>query len=131
MEKAVKYFTPYQAERTLPLVRKIVEDILAEGKQLRAYIENADEQLSENDPEITSRMALIKSYLEELDEIGCFYKDWNFEYGLVDFPAVIEGREVLLCWKSDESNLLYYHGADEGFSGRKLIPSYLLSGSED
>ncbi len=46
--------------------------------------------------------------------------------GLVDFPAVIGGEEVFLCWKSDEDKLLYYHEADSGFAGRKLIPENYL-----
>jgi hypothetical protein len=64
--------------------------------------------------------------MEELEEIGCFYKDWNFSIGLVDFPAIINGEEVYLCWKTDEEKIIYYHRIHEGFSGRKLIPDYVL-----
>ncbi|MEJ2307316.1 MAG: DUF2203 family protein, partial [candidate division WOR-3 bacterium] len=44
------------------------------------------------------------------------------DIGLVDFPGLIEGREVYLCWKSDEEDIQFYHGVEEGFAGRKPIP---------
>ncbi|SDN28419.1 hypothetical protein SAMN04487897_102381 [Paenibacillus sp. yr247] len=45
----------------------------------------------------------------------------DIETGLVDFPALIEGQEVLLCWKQGEDRIRYYHGKDDGFAGRKPI----------
>ena len=65
--------------------------------------------------------------MAELEEIGCFYKDWNFTIGLVDFPAIIDGKEVLLCWRSDEDDILYYHGFEDGYAGRKEIPDKYLN----
>lgn len=65
--------------------------------------------------------------MDEFKEIGCFYKDWNFAVGLVDFPAIIDGEEVYLCWKSDEEKILYYHGISDGFRGRKLIHEYYFN----
>ena len=60
------------------------------------------------------------------EDIGFSYRDWNFFMELVDFPSLIDGREVCLCWRSDEETLRYYHEMDEGFPGRKLIPETLL-----
>ena len=42
--------------------------------------------------------------------------------GLVDFPAVHRGREILLCWELGEEEVAFWHGADEGFAGRKPLP---------
>ncbi|XEC94194.1 DUF2203 domain-containing protein [Paenibacillus tarimensis] len=42
--------------------------------------------------------------------------------GLVDFPAVVDGEEVLICWKQGEERITHYHGWDEGFVGRKPHP---------
>jgi len=69
----------------------------------------------------------INGFISELEEIGCFYKDWNFTIGLVDFPAVIDNREVMLCWKSDEDDIKFYHDIDSGYSGRKPIPEEYLN----
>jgi hypothetical protein len=41
---------------------------------------------------------------------------------MVDFPAIIDGKDVLLCWKSDEEDITFYHEVEAGFAGRKLIP---------
>jgi hypothetical protein len=116
----VKYFTPEEAQRTLPLVRQIVGDILNHSFQIKNIADlNFDNVDSEEKIEfLTSK---INSFIKELEDIGCIYKDWNFEIGIVDFPSIINGEEVLLCWRSDEEDIIYYHGLDDGFIGRKLI----------
>lgn len=122
----IKHFTPSEAKKTLPLVRKIVEDILREGRELKLLAEDLKGEIDDN-PEAFEKINLIQSYMMELSDLGCFFKDWNFEIGLVDFPSIIDGKEVLLCWRSDEESVLYYHDYDSGYQGRKLIPEeYLL-----
>jgi hypothetical protein len=117
-------FTPAEANRTLPLVRRIVSDILARGKELR-------ELASREDPrDARARLGVlegeIRELAEELERIGCSYKDWGFEAGLVDFPSEIEGEPVLLCWRTDEDRVGWYHTPEEGFAGRTPIPESLL-----
>lgn len=121
MTTELKYFTPSEAKKTLPLVRKIVEDILDASREIRLIAEEVGEH-AENDPRIQKLAGSVEGFMSELEEIGCFFKDWNFSIGLVDFPAIIEGREVFLCWRSDEDDILYYHELDAGFAGRKPIP---------
>ena len=121
--RTIKYFTPEEANKTLPLVRKIVKDILDYSFELKTISDSTPGELDEN-KEARYLISSIKSFMKELEEIGCSYKDWNFSIGLVDFPSKIEGEEVFLCWKSDEESILYYHGLDEGFKERKLIPEY-------
>lgn len=121
MQTEIKYFTPGEAVKTLPLVKKIVSDILSDAEQIRS-ISSALASNIEGNPEIIRLTENIKGYLVELEEIGCYFKDWNFELGLIDFPAIIDEKEVLLCWRSDEESIQYYHEADSGYMGRKLIP---------
>ena len=71
---------------------------------------------------INRLMDQLDELFEEMESLGCYYKDWNFEVGLVDFPAKLHGHEVMLCWKSDEESILYYHAAEAGFDGRRPIP---------
>lgn len=125
MEVEVKHFTPKEAQRTLPLVRKIVDDILVEGREVKLLAEDLNGNL-EGDERIRVHMDRINSYMEELKEIGCYYKDWGFQAGLVDFPSMIDGEEVYLCWKSDEPAVLFYHPVNAGFAGRKPIPKKYL-----
>lgn len=121
---AIKRFNPAEASKTLPLVKKIVNDILRCGRELQELYE-ADAQ--GDDVEIKTKE--LEELTTEVEALGCEYKDWNFEIGLVDFPSVIDDQDVYLCWKSDEPGLMYYHGVNEGFTGRKLIPKALLEQS--
>lgn len=57
--------------------------------------------------------------LAEIDEIGVQVKD--LEKGLLDFPCVLEGRTVLLCWKLGEKEIGFWHTEEEGFAGRKPL----------
>jgi hypothetical protein len=60
-----------------------------------------------------------KDALAEIDSIGVQVKD--IEIGLLDFPCVVEGTIILLCWKLGETSITHWHGTDEGFAGRKPI----------
>ena len=116
-----KYFTPLQARKTLPLVRKIVKDILDTTREIKLIADDLNGKIEEN-AAVKKMVEQVNGFMSELEEIGCYYKDWNFTIGLVDFPAVIDDKDVFLCWKSDEEDILYYHEMEAGFAGRKLIP---------
>ena len=45
----------------------------------------------------------------------------SLEEGLLDFPSQRDGEDVLLCWKLGEDEIGYWHGADEGFAGRRPL----------
>lgn len=118
-----KHFTPEEAMKTLPLVRRVVKDILDTCHQIRTLSAMLEEE-KESHPQIEALMDELKSYFVELEEMGCFYKDWNFSIGLVDFPAIVDGEEVFLCWRSDEPTIKYYHEIETGYTGRKEIPKW-------
>jgi len=109
-----RVFTRQEAESTLPLVRQIVTDILESAGRLR--------EAEESDGDLPGLEGELQEHLQEIEEIGCFFKDGDFSVGLVDFPAVIDGETVFLCWRSDESELAWYHPVDEGFQGRRPLP---------
>jgi hypothetical protein len=121
MTTDIKYFTPIEARRTLPLVKKIVKDILDTTKEIRLIADDLNGKI-ENNPRVNKMVEEVNRFMVELEEIGCYYKDWNFTIGLIDFPAIINGKNVFLCWKSDEDDIIYYHDIEAGFAGRKLIP---------
>jgi hypothetical protein len=54
-----------------------------------------------------------------IDALGLTLRD--IENGLVDFPALVSGRQVWLCWKHGETAIGWWHGLDEGFSGRRPL----------
>src|SRR3984885_5540405 len=98
-----KFFTPKEANEILPLIKKMVGEILSKANEGRGGAER------------------ITSLLGQLEDMGCYYKDWNFEIGLVDFPAIIHGQEALLCWRSDELQVSWFHGYGDGYAGRRPI----------
>jgi hypothetical protein len=61
----------------------------------------------------------VKDAVHEIDAIGVQIKD--LDIGLLDFPCVVHGETVLLCWKLGEKKITHWHGTDEGFAGRKPI----------
>jgi hypothetical protein len=66
----------------------------------------------------------LRDRIEAVLETGCLVKD--LEIGLVDFPTLLRGVEVYLCWKLGESGIAFWHGVDEGFRGRKPIDQDFL-----
>jgi len=60
-----------------------------------------------------------KDALAEIEAIGVQVKD--LEKGLLDFPCVIEGKTVLLCWKMGEEEIAFWHSVEDGFAGRKPL----------
>jgi hypothetical protein len=109
-----RFFTRKEAESALPLVRQIVADVLETARRIR--------KLEESDNELPQLRSEMEEHLLELAGIGCYFKDWNFSVGLVDFPAIVDGQTVFLCWRSDENELGWYHSIEEGYLGRKPLP---------
>ncbi len=113
------WFTPAKANGTLPFVRGVVADILDKGRELRGLLEDGE---GASPDDVRSAKSEIHALMGELERIGCAYRDWTFDVGLVDFPAVMDGEEVMLCWRSDESEVAWYHAPESGYAGRKPIP---------
>lgn len=122
----IKYFMPEEANRALSLVRQIVRDILYNKFQISTIITSLggnNEAILQND-EIQKFSKEINHFIDELEEIGCYYRDFKTSVCLVDFRAMIEGEEVFLCWRSNENSVTYYHGLNDGYKMRKPIPEY-------
>jgi len=131
-----KFFTLAEATRTLPLVRRIVQDIMTvypNWKDLVARYEliaaqarpewgESKEQLDLK-AQIDTVAGKINSYLQELEQIGCEFK--GFDEGLVDFHGRLDEREILWCWKQGEERIAHWHDLDAGFAGRQPIPEVI------
>jgi len=130
-ETVIRHFTVEQAQATLPLVRRIVSDLLDLHPRWRTAVaafetEQAVVSASGETPAArTLRLEAgrlageIEACLEEFEQVGCVFK--GFDAGLVDFPAVIDGRDVYLCWQYDEPRVEHWHEIDGGFAGRQPI----------
>jgi hypothetical protein len=69
---------------------------------------------------IQSEADAISDCAEQINAAGAQVK--SLEDGLLDFPAKRGEEDILLCWKLGEDEIGYWHGIDEGFSGRKPLP---------
>lgn len=61
----------------------------------------------------------LNDLIEGIHREGGQVKD--IELGLVDFPAIINGKKVLLCWQKGETEVSYYHDERSGYAGRKPL----------
>lgn len=61
----------------------------------------------------------VRESLSEIDASGVQVKD--LEAGLLDFPCLLEGETVLLCWKRGEPRIEYWHRVEDGFRGRQPV----------
>ena len=65
----------------------------------------------------------VKDAVHEIDAIGVQVKD--LDIGLLDFPCVVKGETIFLCWKLGEKKITHWHGTNEGFSARKPIDEHI------
>ena len=135
------YFTVETANRTLPLVRKVVEDLLQQHERLEVILprlrnpspgeetDSVDEADQRYLREEAARISAdIEGYMAEIESIGCVFKGFD---GLVDFHALRDGRPIFLCWKYPEECITHWHEIDAGFVGRQpLEPAAAASGFE-
>jgi len=116
-------FTLEQANKALPLVRRVVGDIVEareRATQLQAELEASTGKLHESvQAQLDGTIDRLHVYLDELTEIGCELKD--FQIGLVDFIGRHQGREIYLCWKLGEEKIGYFHELNAGFAGRMPV----------
>ena len=62
----------------------------------------------------------LRETLGELAGMGIQVKD--VDRGLIDFPAVIDGQDALLCWRLGEPSIAHWHTPEDGFAGRRPLP---------
>lgn len=130
-----RYFTPEEANETLASVRPLTEELvnrhreLAAAQQRRAALAEQiagngggiqPSELAAATEELEGAAAAVARCLEEIAALGGQVKD--LDEGLVDFPELRGGEEVLLCWKLGEDEVGHWHGVEEGFAGRRPLP---------
>ncbi|MEN8144391.1 MAG: DUF2203 domain-containing protein [Gemmatimonadota bacterium] len=125
---AVKFFTLEEANATLPLVSRIVEDIVAEGQRVEELLAELEKGHSA-DPtpddgtlreDVARASSQLETYLAELTQIGCLFKG---PQGTVDFYSMLDGQPVFLCWTLGEPEILYWHDLEAGYAGRQPLVS--------
>jgi hypothetical protein len=121
-----RHWTPEQANRALPLVADTMRRLRDARRRLSE--QGFDTELAQR-AEATggawpgrerARESIdIALGFERLERLDIVVRD--LERGLVDFPAMIDGREVYLCWLIEEPSVDHWHGLESGFAGRRPL----------
>jgi hypothetical protein len=119
-----RYFTLGEANRALPYLSRIVEDLTTcyhEVVNHRRRMENpsARDDRAQLEAAYEESMDRLSELVDELQQVGVELKD--FEKGLLDFPAMYQGREIYLCWHRGEKSVESWHEVDRGFAGRQDV----------
>ena len=131
---APRYFTLDEANEALGELRPLAEQMveyrreLVEAQSTRASLgaqvgtnggDLTPSDFAEADEELERAASSLASCIERIQAAGVLIKD--LDRGLLDFPALREDEEILLCWHVGEDDIRYWHGVEEGFAGRKPI----------
>ncbi len=126
-----KIFTIDEANRMLPLVRRIVEDMVRDHARWQDKVNQFEIATVGSTPDRPDAMAEllqvealriaadIEGYVKELTDLGIECK--GLDTGLVDFPGEMDGQAIYYCWKLGEPSVQYWHGVNDGFAGRRPL----------
>lgn len=130
-----KTFTLEEAQSLLPVLESLLRQAIDGKKQAEAIDAEFQEiahrvflnggtflkivPLAKRRADRDKAVQAVKDAITEISSIGVQVKD--LDMGLLDFPCVVDGQIILLCWKLGEKAIEYWHGLEEGYAGRKPI----------
>jgi hypothetical protein len=122
-----RHYTPELANRSLPLVSRIVGDIRSLTERIGAVLADYPDDvtgllLEERDDRLQPLRDQWMELHAELDQLGVELKDPRT--GLIDFRALRGGEEVYLCWRHGEPSVDHWHPLHTGFGGRQPIDTF-------
>jgi len=121
-----KHYSIEEARALLPQVRQW----LTELRHLRERLKKSDDRIGQmiaggsdaGGASVNAQVKLladIQDLLQEFTRREIQIKD--LERGLIDFPAIIGGKEVFLCWEQDEDDIEFWHNLETGYAGRERL----------
>lgn len=128
-----QFYTVAEANALLPELTTLLEEMRTQGQQLASLQEKEAEALKKmrgnghHDPaEDATVMGLVQSLEEDLRQGVTRLAEWGLQLkdlgtGLIDFPALREGRTVFLCWQLGEPEVAYWHETTSNFAGRQPL----------
>jgi hypothetical protein len=130
----MRHFTAQEANAALAEIRPLVEELVAHRAEQRRLERRRRElavKIAGNGGALDARAVADVEEAEHRERVGvarcvnaihtrgAIVKD--LDEGLVDFPALREGEEILLCWRLGEDAVAHWHGLEEGFAGRRRL----------
>jgi hypothetical protein len=126
MHQFRQHYTRDEAAALLPQVRQWLQRLV----ELR-------DRMVKLDPRVAKLLAegrdaggdtvneLVRLFAQSKQVLGEFHRREiqikDLDRGLIDFPAIIGGREVFLCWEQDEDDIEFWHDLDAGYAGRERL----------
>jgi len=128
-----RHFTIDEANALIPRLEMLMADAQRAAVTLRAAMQDTvggEEKEEGHDtrttkdvlrvrPDLADDVHRLEWAVAEIEALGCQFK--GLDLGLVDFPALIDGTTVLLCWQYGEKQIAFWHRADEGFAKRRSL----------
>ena len=126
-----RYFGIDEANELVREVRPLLEQLrddrdrvaeiqaeLGPGRETNGSSEHA-EQLAEMEQEVRRLVRRMQEAVNQIDEWGVTLRD--IQSGLIDFPALANGRPIWLCWRLGEDDIAWWHETNVGFDGRQPL----------
>ena len=121
-----KHYSIEEARALLPQIR----EWLGEINQARGRLKQLDERIGQmiadgadaGGESVHKQIRLIadlRTVLQEFERRQIQIKD--LDRGLIDFPAMMGGKEIFLCWEQDEEDIEFWHDLDAGYAGRERL----------
>ena len=121
-----RHYTRAEANELLPKVGRLLTDLQAARDKLtdaeaHALLADAASGNGGGDTgrDVGKAFLEVRRMLAELEELEIVVRD--IDRGLIDFPAILEGREVYLCWELGEGEIAWWHDLESGFRGRQPL----------
>ncbi len=124
----INFYTPDQANSLLPEIKKRYIKIMNKRNEIVTIQNELNSIMSYDRPfeiffekknELNKTISSLYKEIEEVEELGVLIK--SLDEGLVDFASKRFDEEVWLCWKVEEEKIRFWHGKNEGFTGRKPL----------
>ncbi|HMJ89247.1 MAG TPA: DUF2203 domain-containing protein [Candidatus Acidoferrum sp.] len=121
-----KHYSPDEARALLPEVREWLKQL----QQIRRGLQHVDSRLTQildaGEDVGGSNVNQMVRYVADLNKVLAEFRSReiqikDIERGLLDFPAIVGGREVFLCWEQDEDDIEFWHELDTGYAGREKL----------
>jgi hypothetical protein len=127
------YFTRQEAEALLPQIEPLLlelqqrhsallpvrQELETLQQRMRGNGHGLQERLGELNRQHATMLEALNRLIRRIHALGCQLKDPAV--GLIDFPALRDGREILLCWRLGEDGIHWWHETTTGFQGRQPL----------
>ncbi len=121
-----KHYTREEARALLPSIREWLKELLHLSDEMQQQSKRLEGLMA---PGRDLGGSLVNSWARTMIELGRLSREFDrreiqikdLERGLIDFPAIVDGREVFLCWEKDEDDIEFWHDLDSGYAGREKL----------